>query len=192
MDKRIRTMRKTIVFVLASAMVLCAACNGKKPNNTMVGAPVEECGADTTAYGVCGDGTSMHSLQLITDMGDTIEYMMIDADDNESEVAGGLMCGDRLAVVGKKTADGTIAEKVINMTSLTGRWTSIDKNFVIEEGGTVVSNIKAETKPWTNWKIFNGKLLLNKDTFDVVTLGADSLAIENRNGIFVYKLQLAK
>ena len=65
-------------------------------------------------------------------------------------------------------------------------------NFVIEEGGTVVSNIKAETKPWTNWKIFNGKLLLNKDTFDVVTLGADSLAIENRNGIFVYKRQLAK
>ena len=192
MDKRTRTMRKTIVFVLASAMVLCAACNGKKPNNTMVGASVEECGADTTAYGVCGDGTSMHSLQLITDMGDTIEYMMIDADDNESEVAGGLMCGDRLAVVGKKTADGTIAEKVINMTSLTGRWTSIDKNFVIEEGGTVVSNIKAETKPWTNWKIFNGKLLLNKDTFDVVTLGADSLAIENRNGIFVYKRQLAK
>ena len=66
-------MRKTIVFVLASAMVLCAACNGKKPNNTMGSAPVEECGADTTAYGVCGDGTSMHSLQLITDMGDTIE-----------------------------------------------------------------------------------------------------------------------
>ena len=78
------------------------------------------------------------------------------------------------------------------MTSLTGRWTSIDKNFVIEEGGTVVSSIKAETEPWTNWKIFNGKLLLNKDTFDVVTLGADSLAIENRNGIFVYKRQLAK
>ena len=120
----------------------------------------------------------------------TLKAPVVGADETDSTVY--RVCGDRLAVVGKKTADGTIAEKVINMTSLTGRWTSIDKNFVIEEGGTVVSNIKAETKPWTNWKIFNGKLLLNKDTFDVVTLGADSLAIENRNGIFVYKRQLAK
>ena len=117
---------------------------------------------------------------------------MIDADDNESDVAGGVMCGDRLAVLGKKTDEGNVAEKVINITSLIGRWTSIDKNFVIEEGGTVSSAVKAETKPWTNWKIFNGQLLLNKDTFNVVTIGADSLAIENRDGIFVFKRQLAK
>lgn len=186
-------MKKIFVVMIVAAVAFCTSCNNKKHQVPTLKAPVEGADeTDSTVYGVCGDGTSMHSLQLITDMGDTIEYMMIDADDNESEVAGGLMCGDRLAIVGKKTADGTIAEKVINMTSLTGRWTSIDKNFVIEEGGTVVSSIKAETEPWTNWKIFNGKLLLNKDTFDVVTLGADSLAIENRNGIFVYKRQLAK
>ena len=187
MDKRIRTMRKTIVFVLASAMVLCAACNGKKPNNTMVGASVEECGADTTAYGVCGDGTAMHTLQLITDLGDTLEYALIKADDSESSVAGGLMAGDRVAVTGHDTADGRVADKVINLTSLLGRWTSIDKNFVIEEGGTVSSSVKAETESWANWKIFNGHLLLNKDTFDVVMIGADSLSLENNKGIFVYK-----
>ena len=65
-------------------MVLCAACNGKKPSNAMVSASVEECDADTTAYGVCGDGTAMHTLQLITDLGDTLEYALIKADDSES------------------------------------------------------------------------------------------------------------
>ena len=185
-------MKKMFFIVLMAAMAFCTSCNNKKAAPAAT-TPTEEPDAnDSTVYGVCGDGTSMHSLQLITDTGDTIEYMMIDADDNESDVAGGVMCGDRLAVLGKKTDEGNVAEKVINITSLIGRWTSIDKNFVIEEGGTVSSAVKAETKPWTNWKIFNGQLLLNKDAFNVVTLGADSLAIENHDGIFVYKRQLTK
>ena len=168
----------------------CIGCNGGKQAPARHGEAEADDAADSTVYGVCGEGTAMHTLQLITDTGDTIEYALMDADDNESDVSGGLMCGDRIAVMGKNTADGKSAEKVINLTSLMGRWTSIDKNFVIEEGGTIVSNVKAETHPWTNWKIFNGKLLLNRDTFDVVQLGSDSLSIENRKGIFVFRRQL--
>lgn len=186
------TMKKIFFALAAIVAAFCAGCNNKKSAPATL-VPEEHADiADTTVYGVCGDGTSMHSLQVITDTGDTIDYMLVDADDNASDVAGGLMCGDRVAVTGTETNEGHVAQKVINMTSLIGRWTSIDKNFVIEEGGTVSSAVKAETKPWTVWKIFNGQLLLNKDTFDVVTLGADSLALENRNGIFVYKRQLAK
>lgn len=186
------TMKKIFFALMAMVVAFCAGCNNKKSTQATLVPEEQADAADTTVYGVCGDGTSMHSLQVITDMGDTIDYMLVDADDNEVDVAGGLMCGDRVAVTGMKTDEGYIAQKVINMTSLIGRWTSIDKNFVIEEGGTVSSAVKAETKPWTVWKIFNGQLLLNKDTFDVVTLGADSLALENRNGIFVYKRQLTK
>ena len=87
------------------------------------------------------------------------------------------------------TADGPVATKVINLTSLMGRWTSISRNFVIEEGGVVTSDVKAETHPYTSWKIFNGQLLLGRDTFNIVTLGPDSLAIENHNGIYLYKRQ---
>ena len=113
-------MKKIFVLMIVAAVAFCTGCNNKKHQVPTLKAPVEGADeTDSTVYGVCGDGTSMHSLQLITDMGDTIEYMMIDADDNESEVAGGLMCGDRLAVVGKKTADGTIAEKVINIAHRT-------------------------------------------------------------------------
>ena len=80
---------------------------------------------------------------------------------------------------------------MVNLTTLLGRWTSIDKNFEIQEGGVVESSVKAETHPWTSWKIYNGNLLLNRDTFNVVQLGADSLYLENGEGIYAFKRQQA-
>ena len=64
---------------------------------------------------------------------------------------------------------------------------SIDKDFEIQEGGTVKSLVQAESHPWTSWKVVNGNLVFNTDTFTVNGLGADSLYIENKQGIFVYK-----
>ena len=142
---------------------------------------------DSTVYGVCGSGTSMHSLELVTDEGDTITYML-DADDAEMTVKGGMLVGDRMAVVGFKNSDGEMqASQAINITTLLGRWTSIDKNFEIQEGGVVKSYVEAEKNPWTSWKIVNGRLVLNRDTFDIDNLGSDSLYLENNKGIFVYK-----
>ncbi len=161
-------------------------------------AEVNEDIADSTVYGVCGDGTSMHSLQLVTDAGDTLTYTILDSEadlDGEvsggivSNVEGGLMAGDKVAVTGLKVDGELIANRVINVTSLLGHWTSLDKNFEIEEGGTVRSSLKAETNPWTSWKILNGQLLLNRDTFDITSLGADSLYIENQKGIYTFKRQ---
>ena len=139
---------------------------------------------DSTVYGVCGEGTSMHTVELITDGGDTLYYSA--RLDEDADVIGGMMVGDRLAVIGKEK-DGLEATRVINLTTLLGKWTSLDKNFEIVEGGMVNSNVQAESNPWVSWKILNGQLLLNTDTFDIVELGADSLYLENRNGIFVYK-----
>ena len=143
--------------------------------------------ADSTIYGVCGDGTAMHTLELITDGGDTLSYTMMVEED--ADVQGGLLVGDRMAVIGKNTADGLVATKIINLTTLMGKWSSLDKNFELQEGGVVQSNLKTESNPWVAWKILNGQLLLNTDTFDITSLGADSLYIENKNGIFVYKRQ---
>ena len=140
---------------------------------------------DSTLYGVCGEGTSMHTVELITDGGDTIYYGTLEED--EVEVVGGLMVGDRLAIVGANGEEGFVASRVLNLTTLLGKWTSLDKNFESVEGGMVNSNIEAESNPWVSWKILNGHLLLNTDTFDIVELGADSLYLENRDGIFVYK-----
>lgn len=174
-------------------VLMLAACDAKKKQQIEDTDEVVEVN-DTTVYGVCGEGTSMHSLEIITDAGDTLVYTLLSQDaetevETPSDVQGGLMAGDKMAVTGHKTADELVADRVINVTSLLGHWTSIDKNFTIEEGGTVRSAVKAETNPWTSWKILNGSLLLNRDTFAIEGLSADSLYLENQNGIFTFKRQ---
>lgn len=174
-------------------VLMLAACDAKKKQQIEDTDEVAEVN-DTTVYGVCGEGTSMHSLEIITDAGDTLVYTLLSQDaetevETPSDVQGGLMAGDKMAVTGHKTADELVADRVINVTSLLGHWTSIDKNFTIEEGGTVRSAVKAETNPWTSWKILNGSLLLNRDTFAIEGLSADSLYLENQNGIFTFKRQ---
>lgn len=182
---------KTLLAALL-AMLIGWGCTGQKTqqqpteSDTMV---VEVSTPDSTVYGVCGEGTSMHVLELVTDEGDTLTYL-VDADTELETVKGGLFAGDRMAVVGYKGAEGDmVATCAVNLTTLMGKWTSIDKNFEIQEGGLVESSIKAETRPWTSWKIHNGQLLLNADTFAIERLGADSLCLENGEGIFVFKRQ---
>lgn len=191
-----RIMKNIGIFIVSAMLLVLAGCNAKK-EKPQADASQQELTADSTVYGICGDGTSMHSLELVTDAGDTLTYTILDAEYDEdgtgggmvSHVEGGLMAGDKVAVTGQKVDGELIADRVINVTSLLGHWTSLDKNFEIEEGGTVRSSVKAETNPWTSWKILNGQLLLNRDTFDITSLGADSLYIENQRGIFTFKRQ---
>lgn len=182
--------RFNLCLAFLSLMFLISACHDKPrhTNNNDVEPSEQTATQDSTIYGVCGEGTMMHSLQLITDGGDTLTFALPDSADVAQTVVGGLLAGDRLAVVEGLPIDGEkCAQKVVNLTTLHGKWTSIDKNFEILEGGEVKSNIEAEKNPWTTWKILNGKLLLNRDTFDIDGLGSDSLYLENKVGIFVYK-----
>ena len=185
-------IKRALPLMLLSCLI--ASCNGNKQKGSDTDVNATTAAADSTLYGICGEGTAMHTLQLITLTGDTLNLSLLPDDDADPDadaatVNGGLMCGDHLAVLATTTADGPVATKVINLTSLMGRWTSISRNFVIEEGGVVTSDVKAETHPYTSWKIYNGQLLLGRDTFNIVTLGPDSLAIENHNGIYLYKRQ---
>ena len=81
---------KNLGFVFASLMLLVlAGCNSKKEKPNLQANDVEEV-ADSTVYGVCGEGTSMHSLELITDTGDTLTYTILDAEaDMDGMVTGG-------------------------------------------------------------------------------------------------------
>lgn len=183
-------MRKTILFMgmLSLGILVLGSCRNQSARPVV--APTEDSSAvdedDSTVYGVCGDGTAMHSLELITDAGDTLNYLITD-DASAPVVKGGLFSGDRMAVIGHKEDGEYVATEVINLTALMGKWTSIDRDFEIMEGGTVKNYVKAETHPWVSWKICNGKLVLNRDTFTVDGLGADSLYIENSRGIFAFK-----
>lgn len=182
-------MKKVSFLFMALALMTFAmtGCKNKtQKQNRDTAAVAIPTVADSTVYGVCGENTAMHTLSLITDAGDTLQYILDDTEENP--VVGGLLAGDRLAVLEGPEMDGEkTAKKVINLTTLLGKWTSLDKNFEIEEGGEVKSYVEAEKNPWTSWKILNGKLVLNKDTFTIDNLGSDSLYLENNEGIFVYK-----
>lgn len=177
---------KTILTVLCAVIV--AGCADKKKNVAVIEVTGDSLVVDSTVYGRCGEGTAMHTLELVTDKGDTVVYTL-EGIDTCSNVQGGLFIGDRIAVIGERVQglnEEMFAKKVINLTSLLGTWSSLDKKFEIAEGGTVVSNT-GEPKPYTEWKILNGKLVLTPDTFDIYSLGPDSLFLENNDGIYGYK-----
>jgi hypothetical protein len=176
------------LFVL-SALVACN--NGKTQNADATGTDslaneVEV--VDSALYGVVGNGTSMHSIELKDESGKTSTYQFdVDMD---ADIQGGLFGGDRITLVLGKTDSGEKeVKKAVNLTSLCGKWTALDRNFEIMEDGTVKSSQNIESNPYTHWSMVNCNLVLNRDTFDVLYIGPDSLTIENKKGIFVYKRQ---
>lgn len=175
-----------LCWIFLLCCLIAVGCDNKKTAPAVTDNVSDSSVVDTTVYGKCGEGTAMHTLELITDKRDTIVYTL-EGTDTCSNVQGGLFVGDRLAVIaGQKCDEGVFAKKVINLTSLLGKWTSLDKSFEICEGGVVEGGAK-EPRPYTEWKILNGKLILSADTFDIYSLGADSLYLENNDGIYGYK-----
>ena len=184
-------MRRLLLILVVGFLVSFTACHEGKVSkkniqmDSLSADTIEE--DDSTLYGFCGEGTSMNSLELISDDGDTLQLSL--ADDSIPVVKGGLQVGDRMAVLvsdlDAKNKFGS-ASLVVNLTTLLGKWSALDKSFELQEGGVVVSNV-TEPRPIVEWKILNGQLLLSSDTFDIYELGADSLYLENHSGIFAYK-----
>jgi hypothetical protein len=124
---------KRLVYMMMALVVLFAANSCKDKKTAQVITPtdsldLEEVADDSTIYGVCGEGTSMHNLELISDEGDTLSVFI---DDEQPDIVlGGLLAGDRIALIGYKAQDGEMmAQKIINLTSLLGKWTSLDKGW---------------------------------------------------------------
>ena len=176
-------MRKFIGF--CAAVMMLAACNGNGSKGEQ--APTDSVTVtipDSTVYGLCTEGTSMNCVELTTNGNDTLRYIIY-SDSIMSPVKGGMMTGDKLAVTAHMEGDDWVADRVINLTTLLGKWSSIDKNFEIQEGGSVKA-VVTENNKYVSWEICNGRLVLAPDTFDIYELGADSLMLENNEGIFVY------
>lgn len=176
-----------IIGVLLSSLMMIG-CNGNKNNQAeSQNDTVNNIVPDTALYGVIGEGTTMHVLELVTDGGKTLSFEI--GEENDNVVQGGMFAGDRVTLTFTEDKDVRTLDKMVNLTSLLGKWTSLDRNFQIQENGVVESTGNAESRPYTQWSMSNAQLILNTDTFDILTLGADSLSIENANGIFVYKRQ---
>ncbi|MBR1621409.1 MAG: hypothetical protein IJ669_04755 [Prevotella sp.] len=184
-------MRNIHIIIVVLIIALFASCNNtdkKTMNSGILNDSIDnEETLDSTIYGKCVDA-AMSSIIIEDEAGDTITFML-ETSDKSAEIHGGILVGDKMAIISENVEGENFAKLVINTTSLLGKWTSIAKNFDIEEAGIVHSHVKAESNPYTTWKIHNGQLILNKDTFSIRLLGPDSLLIENKEGIFDYKRQ---
>ena len=169
-------------------LLMLSACGGKKEVKEVKGQSVAKAAVgDSTIYGKCVDA-AMHSLVLLTEKGDTLFFGLEDfSQERRADIQGGLLIDDKLALVAEMHDDLHFPVKIINLTTLQGEWKGAGRHFDIEEGGTVSSHAEYETTPYTTWKIFNGRLILQPDTFDVIKLNGDSLCLENDNGIYEYK-----
>ncbi|MBR4572997.1 MAG: hypothetical protein IKO28_06240 [Prevotella sp.] len=182
---------KNLKLLLGLTLGLLTACTGKKTAEDTTGVDSlsgEVAVVDSALYGTVGKGTTMHTLELVDENGkqQTYQYNV----DVEANVQGGLFSGDRITAVLTSNGKGEQeVQKVVNITSLCGKWTALDRNFEIIEDGTVISTKNMESNPYTQWSMVNCNLVLNRDTFDVLYVGPDSLTIESQKGIFVYKRQ---
>ena len=156
-------MKKLAIFTIVSAVVIMmAACGGKTEKVPFDnGDSADVANADPTIYGVCAEGTAMNTLQLITDMGDTLSLDLSTAQEN-NQVFGGMHVGDRMAVI--PDVDKDTALMVINQATLLGNWVmpnpldgSDEVGISIKEGG-IVEGIQQSTIVYRTWRLSRGKL----------------------------------
>ena len=114
-------MRKLLILCVVSALIVLFGSCGNKAQKVPFdnGDSAYAMKVDPTMYGVCGVGTSMNTLQLITDTGDTLQLDLTAARD-KNQVFGGLQVGDRMAVIAND--DRKEAVIVINQAALLGNW----------------------------------------------------------------------
>ena len=196
-----------IIAIVACVVLMMGSCGNnteKVPFDNGDSAAVAN--ADPTIYGICGDATSMNTLQLITDMGDTLTLDISDAQE-QGKVFGGVQTGDRMAVLAND--DRTVAEWVLNQATLMGNWVmpnpidgSDEVGIRLKEGG-IAESIEQSAIIYKTWKLARGKLEIvlvreggteEEETYlyDIVKLSPDSLVYKDADDTFEYCRQKPK
>lgn len=188
---------------MAFAAVMFTQCGNKTAQNQ---APAEE--EDTISvvenevmvFGICGEGSAMNTLEVITDTGDTLNLSLEKAKE-EGHVYGGYSVGDRIAVYLQKKDNEPLV--VINETTLMGNWLmpnpidgSSTLGMSIKDGG-IAESINQPTIIFKTWKIVNGQLEITlvregggdeeeTNSYSMEKLDADSLIFYGPEDRFEY------
>lgn len=201
-------MKKFLFLSVLSALVIMLGSCGNKSQKVPFdnGDSAFSAKADPTLFGVCGVETTMNTLQLITDTGDTLEIDLTNARDN-NQVFGGLQVGDRMAVIANN--EHTEALQVVNQAALLGNWVmpnpidgSDEVGIRIKEGG-VAESIEQSAIIYKTWKLTRGKLEIvmvreggteEEETYlyNIVKLTPDSLVYKDADDTFEYSRQKPK
>ena len=162
-------MRKLLFIVVAAVLTMFASCDWFKSkkvadSDTTIVAAPAE--VDSTLYGKVVDDFGMSTFAVQQTSGQELELLRSHQDGGEATIYGDVRVGDEFALL--TTDGGDALDCAINVT---------------------------EVKALTNdFKIVNGKLLLNvdttPDTVQIMTLDADSLVAKGATQ--VYRLGKAK
>lgn len=198
-----------IVMVLVAAVAgTMSSCGGKSQQVPFDNGDSTDMSGlqDPTIYGICGDGSAMNTLQIVTDLGDTILLDIAYANENK-QVFGGIQAGDRMAVV--PNSKNTEALIVINQAALLGNWVmpnpldgSDEVGFRIKEGG-ILEGIEQSSLAYKTWRLVRGKLEIisvregageeeEVSLYDLVKLAPDSLIIKDSEDTYEYGRQQIK
>ena len=156
--------RLEIIGMVAALALTITGCGGKQQQQQQTYEKdttyVSSINRDSTVYGLCGQNSAMNTLELLTDMGDTLMLSVAEAKDN-NQVFGGYAVGDRMAVM---LTNDHAAKLVINLSTLLGNWVmpnpidgSSEMGIAIKEGG-IAESIEQSSVIYKTWRIFNGKL----------------------------------
>lgn len=155
---------------------------------------------DVTIFGLCGEGSAMSTLELMTDMGDTLHLSLEDAKEN-NQVFGSYAPGDRMAVV--ISPDYKNVKTVINESVLMGNWMmpnpidgSSEVGIRIKDGG-IAESIEQSSIIYKTWKIVDGKLEITlvregggdeeeTNWYTIDKLDGDSLIYHFEDEVFEY------
>ena len=197
-------MRKLMFLALGAIVGLSFTACGNRQGQTSVMTDTTLVDSskikDVTVYGLCGENAAMNSLQLLNDMGDTLNLNIEEAREN-NQVLGNYAPGDRLAVV--MSPDYKCVKTVINESVLMGNWlmpNPIDGSSVvgirIKDGG-IAESIEQPSIIYKTWKIIDGKLEITmvregggdeEETiwYTIDKLDADSLVYHVNDEVFEY------
>jgi len=197
----------SFLCILSALVVLFGSCGNKSQNVPFDnGDSTYSAKADPTLFGVCGVETSMNTLQLITDTGDTLMLDLTVARDKD-QVFGGLQVGDRMAVIANDEHTGAIM--VVNQAALLGNWVmpnpidgSDEVGISIKEGG-IAESIEQSAIIYKTWKLTRGKLEIvlvreggteEEETYlyDIIKVTPDSLIFKDAEDTFEYSRQKPK
>lgn len=186
--------------------LMAASCTYNKPqqfNHEETSDSIVVVNHNRIVFGLCGEGSAMNTLQLLTDSGDTLSLDLSVARESNN-IFGGYECGDKMAVL--LTNDRSAAELVINETTLLGNWVMpnpLDGSSIVgislREGG-IAESIDQSTIVYKTWRIVDGGLEIQSvregggdveetNVYRIVKLDADSLVYMNEEDLFEYSRQ---
>lgn len=182
------------VILIIAVVIFMGSCNNKqKPATNNADSSAVAVHTDNAVFGICGEGSAMNTLQIITDTNDTLNLSVYDAKEN-NKVFGGYMCGDRMAAL--VNSDKNVATWAVDITTLYGIWLnagSTDTGINIKDKGVAETVGKTKTA-FKSWSIVNGQLSLTQmsngkevtNAYDLVRLDNDSLVYTDSKQMFKY------